>query len=251
MLPLKPRKNLNEHEALLSRAIAGAHRRSISVKICRAVGLIVVLLLCPEDCLGWQGKVVHLEDGDSGIALLKGRRVKFRLYGIDAPELHQDFGRRAKSFSSKLILRKVVELEPLDHDGYGREVVLAFVDGKCVNQELVRAGLAWVYLQYCTISRCNEWLRLQQEAKEKRLGLWTMRRPVPPWEYREHHRPDRSSLAWNLLTRLLGDYCGNASSQVFHRKGCKYHDSEGSSVRFASREEAVLKGYRPCRLCKP
>jgi endonuclease YncB( thermonuclease family) len=222
------------------------------VKTIGAACLILLLVLLPAS-LSWGGKakIVHLEDGDSGTALYQGRGVKFRLYGIDAPEWKQDFGGKAKFFSSRLMLRKVVEMEVLEHDRYDREVALIFVDGKCVNEELVKAGLAWVYVQYCKIGRCGGWLRLQEEAKQKRLGLWGKKRPLPPWEYRERQRPDRSSPGWSLLTRLMGDYRGNENSRVFHRKGCKYYDCERCTVVFSSRDEALRKGYTPCRMCKP
>jgi endonuclease YncB( thermonuclease family) len=210
-----------------------------------------LLLLVPQLCWGWQGKVVRLEDGDSGIALVRGKDIKFRLYGVDAPEAEQDFGGRAKSYSSRLMLRKVVEMKTMDRDRYDREVVLVIVDGKCASEELVKAGLAWVYSQYCGDDRCDGWVRLQEQAKAKRIGLWAARNPLPPWEYRERQRPDGSSWGWGLVTRLLGDYHGNESSHIFHRMGCKYFDCEGCTVVFSNREEAIRKGFKPCQVCRP
>jgi micrococcal nuclease len=200
---------------------------------------------------GWQGKVVHLDDGDSGSALYRGRPVKFRLYGIDAPELHQDFGRKARSFCSKLLFHRVVEIEPLDRDPYEREVALVFVDGKCVNEEMVKAGFAWVYLRYCRNSRCAGWLRLQEEAREKRLGLWVRRNPVPPWVFRERERTDHALPRHGLLTGCPADFFGNDSFHVFHRRGCRYYDCRRWTFHSLSPEEANREGYTPCRICKP
>ena len=134
--------------------------------------LLVPMLLMPALCWGRRGKIVHLDDGDLGIALYQGKEVKFRLYGVDAPEWKQDFGSKAKSFPSILMLREAVEMEILDRDRYDREVALVFVEGKCVNEEPVRIGLAWVYIQHCRNDRCDGGLRLQQLAKENRLGIW-------------------------------------------------------------------------------
>lgn len=48
-------------------------------------------------------------------------------------------------------------------------------------------------------------------------------------------------------------YMGNSRVKVFHRLGCKFHRKalRKNRVYFASREEAIAGGYRPCRTCKP
>ena len=59
-----------------------------------------------------------------------GEPQRVRLWGIDCPESHQAFGREVKA-----VVR--------DTDRYGRtvgEVILP--DGRSLNHELVRAGLA-------------------------------------------------------------------------------------------------------------
>jgi micrococcal nuclease len=158
--------------------------------IFRTACMVVVLTLMPEYSLGWQGKVIHLDDGDSGIAVYQGRRVKFRLYGIDAPELHQDFGRRARAFASNLLLGKTADFESRDRDYYDREIVIVYVAGKCINEEMIRAGLAWVYSHYCRNGPCDEWARLQKTARARRVGLWIANHPIPPREFREQHRDE-------------------------------------------------------------
>lgn len=48
-------------------------------------------------------------------------------------------------------------------------------------------------------------------------------------------------------------YCGSAKSDKFHRGKCEWAKkiSPANLVWFASRQEAVAKGYRPCAVCKP
>jgi hypothetical protein len=48
-------------------------------------------------------------------------------------------------------------------------------------------------------------------------------------------------------------YCGSAKSDKFHRGKCEWAKkiSPANLVWFASRKEAVEKGYRPCAVCKP
>jgi endonuclease YncB( thermonuclease family) len=55
-------------------------------------------------------------------------------------------------------------------------------DGKSLNRELVRAGLAWHYVRY---SDEVALARLESESRASRRGLWADTRPVPPWEFRK------------------------------------------------------------------
>lgn len=49
---------------------------------------------------------------------------------------------------------------------------------------LDQAGFAWVYHQYCKDPMCRDWLILEKEAKESKIGLWSHPDPIPPWEFR-------------------------------------------------------------------
>ena len=62
-------------------------------------------------------------------------------------------------------------------DRYGRIVGRVYVNAIDVNRELVAQGFAWVYRKY---SNDAELLRLEAEAKQKGLGLWTGPNPIPP-----------------------------------------------------------------------
>lgn len=53
--------------------------------------------------------------------------------------------------------------------------------------------------------------------------------------------------------RVTVSYIGNRRSHIFHRAGCHYvrRMNEGNKVEFDNREEAISKGYRPCKKCRP
>src|SRR5271157_2734981 len=53
------------------------------------------------------GKVVGVSDGDTITVLRDRTQVRIRLYGVDCPETGQDFGSRAKQFTSELEFCKV------------------------------------------------------------------------------------------------------------------------------------------------
>jgi endonuclease YncB( thermonuclease family) len=56
-------------------------------------------------------------------------------------------------------------------------------DGRNLNREIVRAGLAWRFERYAhhdTVLR-----DLEREARGARRGLWADPQAVPPWEWRK------------------------------------------------------------------
>lgn len=66
------------------------------------------------------GKVVGVHDGDTLTLLVDRTQYEIRLDGIDAPELGQDFGTRAKQALSKACVGKTSKVETHGQDRYGR-----------------------------------------------------------------------------------------------------------------------------------
>jgi micrococcal nuclease len=136
----------------------------------------------------WSARVVGISDGDT-ITVLKGPRqqVKLRLFGIDCPESAQAFGSRAKQLTSELAAGKIVKVIVKDRDRYGRTVAEVMLpDGRSLNRELVRAGLAWHYVEFARHDK--ELAELEREARLAKRGLWSERHPIPPWDYRAQIR---------------------------------------------------------------
>lgn len=150
---------------------------------------LVVLLLVATRALGgtsWSGTCVGVADGDTIHVMHGERSEKIRLYGVDAPERGQDFGNRARQFTSSLVFNKTVEVRPVETDRYGRTVAWVVVDGVSLNHELVQAGLAWWYRHHAPKEK--ELRRLQEEARNAKIGLWSMKAPVPPWQWRKEKK---------------------------------------------------------------
>lgn len=130
----------------------------------------------------FSGRVVGVSDGDTIAVLRDHRAVTVRLTGIDAPEKGQAFGQLAKQFAASLAFGQTVTVRLGGRDRYARllaEVMLP--DGRSLNQELVRAGLAWWFRKYSHDLRLAH---LEAEAREGRRGLWADPAPEPPWDYR-------------------------------------------------------------------
>jgi endonuclease YncB( thermonuclease family) len=138
-----------------------------------------------------EGRVVAISDGDTLTLLVDERPVKIRLAQIDAPEMRQPYGRRAKAALSDYAFGKPARVEVVDVDDYGRSVGEVYVDGVHVNFEMVRQGHAWAYTRY---ARGVEIVDLENEARAARRGLWRLpeEQRDPPWVWR--HRGRRSRL---------------------------------------------------------
>ena len=94
------------------------------------------------------GKCVSITDGDTIKILLDNQQIKVRLEGIDCPERDQPFGQKAKAFIGELCHGKVVTVTDMGEDRYGRTLGVVMVGNKNVNQELIKAGLAWHFKRY-------------------------------------------------------------------------------------------------------
>lgn len=152
--------------------------------------VLLVLLLVPSPAFPWPGRVTAVIDGDTIEVLREGRDVQIRLYGIDAPEKRQAFGRRAKQAASALAFRKTVEVRDMDRDRYGRTVaVVTLPSGQIFQEKMLEAGMAWVFTKYCRADFCARWKELEAEARARQIGLWADPDPVPPWEFRTRGRP--------------------------------------------------------------
>lgn len=131
------------------------------------------------------GMVVGVADGDTFTLLTPAKKeVKVRLHGIDCPERNQDFGTRAKQYTSAQLFRKTVKIQVKSKDRYGRYVALVRLpNGRILNEELLKAGMAWHFTRY---DRSSSWAALERAARAKRVGLWSLKDPVAPWTFRKH-----------------------------------------------------------------
>ena len=133
----------------------------------------------------YEGRVVGITDGDTFTILVNDSSIKIRLHGIDSPEKRQVFGIEAKKGLSNLIFNKQITVQANGHDRYGRLIGIAFLDSICVNEFMLRNGLAWHYLKY---DNNPKWSKLESEAKELKVGLWSDSLQVEPWDWRKNRK---------------------------------------------------------------
>ena len=212
-----------------------------------ALGTLVLslALVFPHSVLaGLGGRVVAVADGDTLTVLdANNQQHRIRLAQIDAPEGGQPFGNRSKQLLSTLCYRKQAQVTIRDTDRYGRIVGTVICDGIDANAEMVRQGMAWVYVQYAPVG--SPLFGLEADARTARRGLWADSNPVAPWEWRRGHRTSTPS-------NLPGEVRGNSRSMVYHLPHCPSYDavSVSNKVAFATEQKAIDAGYRRAGNCR-
>ncbi len=155
--------------------------------IIRILCLFLLALSAKAETL--TGYVVSVADGDTITVLDSNKQqVKIRLSGIDAPEKKQPFGERSKQHLAEMVFNKTVTVEWDKLDRYGRTVGKVMVNGVDVNLVQVKAGMAWWYEKYRKEQSERDqytYSAQEQEARGRRVGLWSNPNPVPPWDWRK------------------------------------------------------------------
>jgi micrococcal nuclease len=142
----------------------------------------VVLALSASSCSqlpanGYYARVTYIYDGDT-VKLDNGERVRY--LGIDTPEMNyknppaEYFAEEAKQFNADLVNGKIVRLEfdAQRRDKYDRLLAYVYMDGVFVNAKLIEGGYAKVYIIPPNEKYADEFLNLQQKARQQRKGIW-------------------------------------------------------------------------------
>jgi micrococcal nuclease len=142
-------------------------------------------------------RVARVLDGDT-VVLKSGETV--RLIGVDAPELHhpnipvQRFAKESMAFLRRQAEGRdcALEFEPGQlRDRFGRLLAYFFIDHRLINAELIRQGYAYAYTRF-PYHRQSEFMALEQEARQARVGLWKSQNLKP--------------ISWRDATKHYGEY---------------------------------------------
>lgn len=143
--------------------------------------IIATLFLACGLLFGFSAKVVKVSDGDTITVLTQNKEsIKVRLYGIDAPETKQDFGKASKQYLSSLIAGRIVEVKSSGQDRYGRVLGTIYLGSTDINAKMVENGYAWAFVKYSKIYAAQ-----QSKAMKNKAGLWRQKDPQAPWDFRK------------------------------------------------------------------
>ena len=126
---------------------------------------------------------IRVTDGDTVKGKYANELIKIRLAEIDAPELKQAFGIESKGCLKELIKHSdgKVFFKFKEKDRYKRHVGWLYSEDLDINLEMVKRGCAWVYDRY---AERKVLFKLQNLAKENKLGLWKDANAVKPSNWR-------------------------------------------------------------------
>lgn len=129
---------------------------------------------------GFEARISRVIDGDTLEFRSEGKRVRLRIYGIDAPELRQKFGKESRARLLALVQGKRVSIVRKNKDKYGRLVATVRIGRKDVGREMVAGGWAWADDYFARI-----YLKEQRVAMSEKRGLWQDKKPIKPYEWRK------------------------------------------------------------------
>lgn len=179
-------------------------------------------------------------DGDT-IYLSNGKKV--RLVGVNTPEKGVAGCQASKRFVEKLCLNKEVGINADDRkytDKYGRTLAVVIVDGKNLNEILLKEGLAEV--MFIPPSEFSPYKWAEGAPAADHVTTTDTSTSV-----------ESSSSTNNLASSSSDGYVGNINSHKFHKPDCKGVSkmSDKNKVYFSSRQDAIDKGYQACHICNP
>lgn len=147
---------------------------------------ILLFLLCAQVyAQTFSGKVIGVKDGDTVVVIdTTNTQTTLRLAEVDCPEKAQAFGTKAKQFTSDQVYLKQIKYIVTDTDRYGRSIAKIYYDNnKYLSAEIIKNGFGWQYKQYSTSKLLA---KLEQEARQKKRGLWVEPNPIYPSDFRRN-----------------------------------------------------------------
>jgi micrococcal nuclease len=131
-----------------------------------------------------KAKIVGIKDGDTVVALLENNTQEtLRLADVDCPENRQPFGKNAKQFTSSQVFGKNVIFYRISKDRYRRTIAKIFYDNdKYLSGEIIKAGFGWWYYKASKNFKLKD---VEIAARNKKLGLWSDKNAVAPWDFRK------------------------------------------------------------------
>lgn len=190
-----------------------------------------------------QSVCTRVVDGDT-IHLSNGRKI--RMVGVNTPEKGVDGCQASKKFVEKLCLNKQVGINIDDkkyYDKYGRTLAVVIVDGKNLNEMLLKEGLAEV--MYIPPSEFSP----QNWADPSIVAHHTTEKTGTGSDVKSVSSHNKNVVS----TGTSSGYVGNLNSGKFHKSSCDQVDkmSEKNKVFFSNRGDAISQGYIACKRCNP
>jgi len=118
------------------------------LKLRTIVVLLLLILLPVADGADTQqdpmlsGYVLNVTYDGALVVKVDIRADVYLLYGVRFPKQQDDHWMEARRLCSKMVMNKSVTIEPMGSDRWGQKLARIYIDGSCLNDELLSKGLA-------------------------------------------------------------------------------------------------------------
>lgn len=240
-----------------------------SKKMC--MNLFVVICLMMTGCSSMESEItnkgynkveVTLEkaiDGDTISVNYQNKKENVRFLLVDTPETshprlgEQPFGQEAKEFTANLVeSAEKLELEfdiGQNRDKYGRLLAYVYVDGKMLQEELLKQGLARVAYIYEPNTRyVDSFTEIQKTAQSEGIGIWEIENYAQEDGFHPDHIKTEQEQK-NQKQDTVDSSCtikGNitSSSKIYHTSDSPWYEQTKAEDMFCTIEEAEEAGFR-------
>jgi len=120
----------------------------IMLKLSTTVVLLLLILLPVAAGADTQqdpmlsGYVLNVTYDGALVVKVDIRADVYLLYGVRFPKQQDDHWMEARRLCSKMVMNKSVTIEPMGSDRWGQKLARIYIDGSCLNDELLSKGLA-------------------------------------------------------------------------------------------------------------
>ena len=183
--------------------------------------------------------VLSVGDGDTITITNGAQKIRVRLACIDAPETSQaPYGMESRQSLQRLLpIGAEVTVRSKATDRYGRSVAEVLKGSTNINQQQVASGNSFVYWQYIKGCDRQTYSNVENDARLKRLGVWSVPGGIKrPWDYRRSRRGGSTSSSSGGGASSTGSgsgkfRCGEIRSwskaQDLLKQGHNYLDRDG------------------------
>lgn len=207
--------------------------------------------------------LVSVIDGDTIKIKYNGANENVRFLLVDTPETNhpklgeQPFGQEAKNFTKQLLKGQDtvhLEFDVSYRDKYNR--LLAYIytsDGKSVQEELLKAGLARVAYIYAPNTKHVDWFEaIQKKAQQQAIGIWSVENYVTNSGYDKDaveevkavERANEEKETNGVTDCTIKGNINSKGEKIYHVPGQQYYEMTVAEEMFCSKEEAEVAGFR-------
>ena len=218
---------------------------------------------------GETATLVRVVDGDTIRVIYNGAEVAMRYIGIDTPESKdpnepvQCFAAEATAYNTQLVSGQtlILERDRTDIDRYDRLLRYVYLpDGRMVNEELVRAGVAFAKQYKPDTKHAARFEAAERAAQAAGIGLWSAcsvangkTNPVAGAQPTAAPQPAAGSASpGGSAAPIDANTCppshpikGNQGDEwIYHQPGQSAYSRTNPEACFAAPADAEAAGYR-------